>query len=267
MQGFPLATEPLGFLGVLIFIIIALLFFGVFIAVTFGPIALVIAAIVRAFRNSAATTSTRISSDGVSVTTSSSSEVVVTEGFGGSFGQAFGASLQRALGPQLGQAMGQMLAMAAAQHPVELQLAPLVMAIDAARRDGNMAPVRPFLTDRFASRFPSAYAGGQGGATTVLSHMALMNEGAAPGDHVVMRIDRGAAGGAHSEYWSFQRDTSAVPDGTPVVCPRCGAPTAGDHRGSCRFCGATFSTTAPALPQPTRWLLDDISSTPPALAA
>ena len=262
MHGFPLATDPLGFFGVLIFMIIALLLLGVFIVVTFGPIALVIAALVKAFRNSAATNSPGTNSSGMSITTSSGTRMVALDP-GSSFSQAFGASLQGALGPQLGQTLGKMLAMAAAQHPLELQLAPIVMAVEAARRDGNVASVRPFLTDRFASMFTA-----KGPAPVGIAHLALASKGAvASGDHVVIRIERGTTGSAASEYWSFQRDTSVVPDGTPVVCPQCGAPTAGDSAGACRFCGATFSTAAPALPEPVRWLLDDISGSPPAVAA
>lgn len=257
----------MGFLGVLIFFVVILLFFGVAIATTLGPIALVIAAIVKSFRNSAPTGSPGFKFPGTSFTTSSGERVIAVDP-ASTFGQAFGATLQQALGQQLGQKLGQMVAMAAAQHPLELQLAPIVVAVEAARRQGNAAPVRPFLTDRFAARFPPLHGVEQGGAPGAISHMELANQaGLASGDHVIIRIDRGSIGAVHSEYWSFLRDTSVVPDGTPIVCPRCGAPTAEDHSGSCRFCGATFSTAAPALPQPTRWLLDDIGGTPPALAA
>jgi hypothetical protein len=267
MYGLPLASDPMGFFGALIVIIVLLVFFGVFIAATFGPIALVIAAIVKSFRNSAPTGSPGFKFPGTSFTTSSGERVIAVDP-ASTFGQAFGATLQQALGQQLGQKLGQMVAMAAAQHPLELQLAPIVVAVEAARRQGNAAPVRPFLTDQFAARFPTLHGVEQGGGSGAISHMELANQaGLASGDHVVIRIDRGSSGAVHSEYWSFQRDASAVPDGTPVVCPKCGAPTAEDHSGTCRFCGATFSTAAPALPQPTRWLLDDISNVPPAVAA
>ena len=267
MYGLPLASDPMGFFGALIVIIVLLMFFGVFIATTFGPIALVIAAIVKSFRNSAPTGSPGFKFPGTSFTTSSGERVIAVDP-ASTFGQAFGATLQQALGQQLGQKLGQMVAMAAAQHPLELQLAPIVVAVEAARRQGNAAPVRPFLTDQFAARFPTLPGVEQGGGSGAISHMELANRTAvASGDHVVIRIDRGGTGAIHSEYWSFQRDASAVPEGTPVVCPQCGAPTAEDHSGTCRFCGATFSTTAPALPQPTRWLLDDISGTTPAIAA
>jgi 3D (Asp-Asp-Asp) domain-containing protein len=256
----------MGFFGALIIIIIVLLLFlAAFIASiasTLGPIALVIAAIVKSFRNSAPTGSPGLGSPGTTFTMSSGERVIAVDP-SSTFGQAFGATLQGALGQQLGQKLGQMVAMAAAQHPLELQLAPIVMAVEAARRDGNLASVRPFLTDRFAAMFTAA-----GPAPAGIAHLALASKGAvASGDHVVIRIERGTTGSAPSEYWSFQRDTSVVPDGTPVVCPQCGAPTAGDSAGACRFCGATFSTAAPALPEPVRWLLDDISGTPPALAA
>ena len=267
MYGLPLASDPMGFFGALIVIIVLLMFFGVFIATTFGPIALVIAAIVKLFRNSAPTGSPGFKFPGTSFTTPSGERVIAVDP-ASTLGQAFGATLQQALGQQLGQKLGQMVAMAAAQHPLELQLAPIVVAVEAARLQGNAAPVRPFLTDQFAARFPTLDGGEQGGGPGAISHIELANQaGLASGDHVVIRIDRGSSGAVHNEYWTFQRDLSAVPDGTPVVCPRCGAPTAEDHAGTCRFCGATFSTTAPALPQPTRWLLDDISGTPPALAA
>lgn len=261
MHAVSLATVPLGFFGALIVIIIALMFFGVAIAVTLGPIALVIAAIVRSLRNSAATNSPGTNAPGMSITMSSGTRVVALDP-ASSFGQAFSASLQRGLGGQLGQTVAQMMTLAAAQHPLELQLAPMVMAIEAARRQGDVVPVRPFLTDRFAARFTASAAAvaGQGG----LSHMVLGEDAVAHDGRVVIRVDRGTVG---AEYWSFQRDTSAVPDGTPIACPKCGAPTAGDRGGTCRFCGATFSTTLPALPAPTRWLLDDIAATPPAIAA
>ena len=263
MDALPLASDPTGLIGVLIFIVVILLFFAVSIATTLGPIALVIAAIVKSFRNSAPTGSPGFGSPGTSFTVSSERLIAVNPA--SPMAQAFGATLQQALGQQLGQQLGQMVAMAAAQHPLELQLAPIVMAVEAARSQGNVAPVRPFLTDQFAARFPSQ--AGQGGVLGAISHMELAKkDGAASGDHLVLRIERGSIA-VRSEYWSFERDTSAVPDGTPIVCPKCGAPTAEDHAGTCRFCGATFSTAAPALPQPTRWLLDDISATPPALAA
>jgi hypothetical protein len=253
----------MGLIGVLLFIVVILLVFAISIASTLGPIALVIAAIVKSFRNLSPPNSPGFGLPGPSFTVSSERLIVVSPT--SPMAQAFGATLQQALGLQLGQQLGQMVAMAAAQHPVELQLAPIVMAIEAARQQGNAVPVRPFLTDQFAARFPSQ--AGQGGVLGAISHMELAKKaGAAAGDHLVLRIDRGSIA-VRCEYWSFERDTSAVPDGTPVVCPKCGAPTAEDHSGTCRFCGATFSTAAPALPQPTRWLLDDISSTPPALAA
>lgn len=251
----PLASEPLGFFGALIVIIIGLLFLGVFVAATFGPIALVIAAIVKSLR----------SSTGVKITMSSGTRVVALDP-GQSFGQAFGASLQQGLGQQLGQSLAQIMAMAAAQHPLAVQLAPIVMAIDAARRQGEAAAVRALLTDRFAARFSASAAGAPGPA--MISHLTLAHEGTvAPGDHVVVRVDRAEGISGHSEYWSFQREATGAPNGTPTECPRCGAPTAGDHAGACRFCGATFSTITPVLPPPARWLLDDISDAPPALAA
>jgi hypothetical protein len=266
MLAVSLATEPLGFFGALIVIIIALMFFGVAIAVTLGPIALVIAAIVRALRNSAATNSAGThapgtNAPGMSITMSAGTRVVALDQVS-SFGQAFSASLQRGLGGQLGQTVAQMMALAAAQHPLELQLAPMVMAIEAARRQGDVAPVRPFLTDRFAARFTASAVPvvGQG----AISHMVLGDDAVDHDGRLVIRVDRGTAG---TEFWTFQRDTSAVPDGTPIACPKCGAPTAGDRGGTCRFCGAVFSTTAPVLPGPVRWLLDDISVAPPALAA
>ena len=267
MHGLPLASDPSTFSGALTVIIIGLLLIGVFLAATFGPIALVIAAIVRSLRSSTATTSPGTNPPAIDITMSAGTRVIALDP-GSSFAQAFGASLQRGLGGQLGQSLAQIMTMAAEQHPLELQLAPIVMAVEAARRQGNAAPVRQFLTDGFAARFPSLAGAGPGGSPAAIAHMALANEGAvATGDHVVIRIDRLAAGTTQSEYWSFQRDATAVPDGNPIVCPRCGAPTAGDRGGTCRFCGATFSTTVPALPQPVRWLLDDISATPPAIAA
>ena len=261
MQAVSLAAEPLGFFGALIVIIVALLFFGVAIAVTLGPIALVIAAIVKSLRNSAATNAPGAKAPGMSITMSSGTRVVALDP-ASSFGLAFSASLQRGLGGQLGQTLAQMMTLAAAQQPLEMQIAPMVLAIEAARRQGDMASVRSFLTERFAVRFTASAAAiaGQAG----LSHMVLANDAVAHDGRVVIRVDRGAVG---AEYWTFQRDASAVPEGTPIVCPRCGAPTAGDRGGTCRFCGATFSTALPALPAPTRWLLDDISATPPALAA
>jgi hypothetical protein len=261
MHALPLASDPSTWFGALMVIVIVLII-GASLANTFGPIALVIAGIVKAFRDSAVTDSPGTGSTGVSVRTSSGIRVVSLDP-GSSFGQALSAGLQRTLGGQLGQGLGQILAMAAQQYPVEVQLAPIVMAVEAARHQGSPTPVRQFLTDGFASRFPAASSAG-------IAHIELAKEGAVvSADHVLLRIDRGPGIATQHEYWSFHRDTSAVPDGTPVVCPRCGAPTAGDHGGTCRFCGATFSTAAPLLPQPTRWLLDDISSTPPppALAA
>jgi hypothetical protein len=247
--------------------IIALLFLGVFSAATFGPIALIIAAIVKSFRNSGATLSPGASGPGMSFTMSSGTRVIAVDP-GSPFAQAFGASLQRALGGQLGQTLAQMMTLAAAQQPLELQLAPIVMTIEAARLRGDAASVRPFLTDQFAARLPFSSGGWQGGGAAAISHMTVPNEDRmANGNHVVIEVFRGSPGPRPSEYWSFQRDVAAVPAGTPVTCPRCGAPTAGDSAGTCRFCGATFSTAAPALPQPTRWLLDAISATPPAIAA
>jgi len=260
VQAVSLAAEPLGFFGALIVIIVALLFFGVAIAVTLGPIALVIAAIVKSLRNSAATNAPGAKAPGMSITMSSGTRVVALDP-ATSFGQAFSASLQRGLGGQLGQTLAQMMTLAAAQQPLEVQMAPMVLAIEAARRQGDVASVRSFLTDRFAVRFTASAAAvaGQGS----LSHMVLEGDAVAHDGRVVIRLDRGSAG---TEYWTFQRE-AAVPAGTPVSCPRCGAPTAGDTAGTCRFCGVTLSTTPPALPSPTRWLLDDITATPPALAA
>ena len=59
--------------------IIALLFLGVFSAATFGPIALIIAAIVKSFRNSAVTLSPGASGPGMSFTISSGARVIAVD--------------------------------------------------------------------------------------------------------------------------------------------------------------------------------------------
>jgi hypothetical protein len=250
----PLASDPLGIFGGLIVIAIILMVFGVFTAGSFARLPLLIAEIVKSIRNSTVTPPGETGLPGIDVISPGTRVVAVDPG--SSFGQAFSASLQRSLGPQLGQALGQFVAMAAAQHPFELQLTPLVLAIEAARRQGDAAPVRPFLTDRFASTFSAAAPG-----LAAISHLALARDGAV-GDHVVIRIDRGTSVAIHTEYWSFQKAAPAAAAVTPEKCPQCGAPTAADYSGTCRFCGATISTMAPVLPQPTRWLLDDISNAP-----
>src|SRR5207302_9610719 len=125
-----LATEPLGFFGVLILIIVALLFLGVFIAVTFGPIALVIAAVVRSLRNSAASNSPGPIPTGMSITMSAGMREVALDP-ASSLGQAFTANLQRRLRGHLGQTVPHMMPLAAAQHPLEPQLAPMAMDTEA----------------------------------------------------------------------------------------------------------------------------------------
>ncbi len=142
----------MGSFGVLIFVVVILLFFAVSIATTLGPIALVIAAIVKSLRNSAPTGSPGFGSPGTSFTVSSERLIAVDPAC--PLAHAFGATLQQALGQQLGQELGQMVAMAVAQHPLELQLAPIVMAVEAARLKGTAGPVRPFLTDRSPLDFP-----------------------------------------------------------------------------------------------------------------
>jgi hypothetical protein len=256
----PLASGTLGILGALVVIVIILLVFGLSTAASLGPIIPVITAIVKSVRNSTTTDPNGSALPGIEVISPGTRVVAVDPG--SSFGQAFSASLQRSLGPQLGQTLGQFVAIAAAQHPLELQLAPLVLAIDAARRQGDATPVRPFLTDRFASTLTGPAPDLPG-----ISHLALAQGSAVAGDHVVIRIDRGTGVAAHTEYWAFQKATAAPPEGTPEKCPQCGAPTAGDYSGTCRFCGATLPIKEPVLPQATRWLLDDISSVPPAVAA
>jgi hypothetical protein len=259
MPVLPLASGFPGSMGVLIFFIIVLLVIGLSAAQTFGQIAMVLAAIAKLLRDSKVSNAAMtMSPPGITMPPVSESQVVVLPGLGG-FGQALGAGLQQSVGQQLGQQLGQMFAAAAAQHPLAFQVTPIVMVIEAARRQGDMARIRPFLTDRFAPRFPIATPAG-------IAHIALANADApAHGDQVVVRIDRNAGVTVHSEYWSFQKAPSVLP-GTPEKCPQCGAPTAGDDSGACRFCGAVFATPT-GLPQPTRWLLDDISNTPPALAA
>jgi len=256
----PLVSDISGLFGTLVVFGIILIVIGALNAASFVSALPAIAEILKSIRSSTTTNPNGTGAQGIDVISPGTKVVAIDPG--SSFAQAFGASFQRSLGPQLGQTLGQLAAMAAAQHPLELQLAPLVMAIELARRQGNVASVSQFLTDRFASSFTAAPPGSAG-----ISHMALASGSAVVGDHVVIRIDRGRAGATQTEYWSFQRDTSAVPEGTPTLCPQCGAPTAGDHSGTCRFCGATVSTAAPTLPQAARWLLDGISSTPPALAA
>jgi hypothetical protein len=256
----PLVSDISGLFGTLVVFGIILIVIGALNAASFVSALPAIAEILKSIRSSTTTNPNGTGVPGIDVISPGTRVVAIDPG--SSFAQAFGASFQRSLGPQLGQTLGQLAAMAAAQHPLELQLAPLVMAIELARRQGNVASVSQFLTDRFASSFTAAPPGSAG-----ISHMALASGSAVAGDHVVIRIDRSTGVAAHSEYWSFEKAAPTAPEGTPVVCPGCGAPTAGDNAGTCRFCGATFSTTAPALPQPTRWLLDDISGTPPALAA
>src|SRR5205823_9161789 len=89
-------------------------------------------------------------------------------------------------------------------QPLEVQMAPMVLAIEAARRQDDVASVRSFLTDRFAVRFTASAAAvaGQGG----LSHMVLADDAVAHDGRVVIRLDRGSAG---TEYWTFHRDAPA----------------------------------------------------------
>jgi hypothetical protein len=93
------------------------------------------------------------------------------------------------------------------------------------------------------------------------------DEKAAHADQAVIRVTRANGLAIHDEYWNFVRDAAAAPEGTPTQCPRCAAPTAGNQSGACRFCGFSFFTSAPVLPAPARWLLDDITNSPSALAA
>jgi hypothetical protein len=256
----PLVSDISGLFGTLVVFGIILVVVGVLNAASFVSALPAIAEIVKAIRSSSTTNANGAGVPGIDVISPGARVVAVDPE--SSFGQAFAASLQRNLGPQLGETLGQLAAMAAAQHPLELQLAPLVLTIEAARRRGDAAPVRAFLTDRFASTFIAAAPDLAG-----IAHLGLAQGNAATGDRVVVRIDRGAGMNSRREYWTFQKAASAAPEGTPAKCPQCGAPTAGDYSGTCRFCGASISTAAPVLPKPTRWLLDDISGAPPALAA
>ncbi|MDQ6712894.1 MAG: hypothetical protein M3Z28_06845 [Candidatus Dormibacteraeota bacterium] len=116
MYGLPLTSDPMGFFGALIVIIVLLAVFGVFIFLTLGPIALVIAAIVKSFQNSAAIGSPKFKSSGTSFTMSSGERVIAVDP-ASPIGQAFGATLQQALGQQLGQKLGQMVALLSPDPP------------------------------------------------------------------------------------------------------------------------------------------------------
>ena len=63
-----------------------------------------------------------------------------------------------------------------------------------------------------------------------------------------------------TEYWIFV--AAGAPPLLPPQCPSCGAPTTGVTANVCPYCKTTLWQPAPDAP--SYWLVDDVSSTPPA---
>jgi len=151
-----------------------------------------------------------------------------------------------------------------------LMVVPLTTIMTAAqlnRQPGNVLIHAQYLTSRLAASWDSV--------PRLPSGMFIMTEfHARPlpptpvGEQLLVwfkgRINIGAP---FTEYWRFV--TSAPLANLPATCPGCGAPTSGSTAtGVCAYCQSVLvSQTAESSGKPATWLVDDISSTPPAAAA
>lgn len=213
---------------------------------------------------------------GVSIVTSilkglgtASSGLAALKGLAG-VGQTLAARSAGAAEPLAGPVdlVGDNLAFGIMTNPVIIQLMTIMGGVQRGRQPGSTQVPTQFLTQRLAAAWGSGLLALPSGMFQIIELHARPQTPTPVGERMLVwfkaRINIGAP---FTEYWTFV--TTAPLTSLPARCPSCGAPTAGSATtGICRYC-QTVLVTSPVANSgaPPKWLVDEISLTPPAAAA
>jgi hypothetical protein len=157
--------------------------------------------------------------------------------------------------------VGQGLATAVLTDPLMIKVWAMIGMIQLAREGGGKAAPHQYVTDRLAARWGDSSLQRPPGLFSVTElHARPMTPGPAGDRMLVWFKGRLNAGATYAEYWTF---VSVGPAPVlPPQCPSCGAPTSGTTSYVCAYCNTTL--WQPPADAPSYWMVDDISSVPPA---
>lgn len=183
-------------------------------------------------------------------------------------GQALGARTSGAAQTLAGPVdlVGANMAAGILTNPALMQVSAIIGALQMCRQSGQV-PAQ-YVTPRLAASWASGVRVMPSGFFSMVELHARPLTPTPVGARMLVWFTGRIVGGApFTEYWSFI--TSAPLASFPVHCPTCGAPTAGStSTGVCSYCHGLVLPNAPADgASQAAWLLDEIGTTPPAIAA
>jgi hypothetical protein len=151
-------------------------------------------------------------------------------------------------------------------NPLIAQIAAVIGVIQLARVAGGSDAARQLVSERLARGWGGVRKLPLGQCAITELHARPLASGSAADRMLVWFTARIELGAPFTEYWTFV-STAAMP-GLPATCPNCGAPTTGSTSGVCAYCHLALSEASRSRPEtPTLWVVDDITTTPPASAA
>jgi hypothetical protein len=161
---------------------------------------------------------------------------------------------------------GSKLRAAVRANPLIGQIAAVIGVIQLARVAGATGAPRPLVSDRLAGAWSDVPRLPLGQCAITELHARPLASGPAADQILVWFTARIGLGKPFAEYWTFV--STAATASLPATCPNCGASTAGTTSGVCAFCHAALrQAPGPTAGAPAIWVVDDISTTPPAAAA
>jgi hypothetical protein len=161
---------------------------------------------------------------------------------------------------------GSSLRAAIVRDPLIAQIAAVIGVIQLARVVGGSDAPRQLVSQRLAGAWGGMRKLPLGQCAISELHARPLSSGSGADRMLVWFTARIELGASFTEYWTFV-STAAMP-GLPATCPNCGAPTTGSTSGVCAYCHLALSEASRSRPEtPTLWVVDDITTTPPASAA
>jgi hypothetical protein len=161
---------------------------------------------------------------------------------------------------------GPSLRAAIVRNPLIGQIAEVIGVIQLARVVGGSAAPRQLVSQRLAETWGGMSKLPLGQCAISELHARPLLSGSGADRMLVWFAARIGLGTPFTEYWTFV--STAVMPGLPAKCPNCGAPTTGSTSGVCAYCHLALSQASRSTPEtPALWVVDDITTTPPASAA
>jgi hypothetical protein len=161
---------------------------------------------------------------------------------------------------------GPSLRAAIVRNPLIAQIAEVIGVIQLARVAGGSNAPRQLVSQRLAETWAGMRKLPLGQCAITELHARPLLSGSGADRMLVWFAARIGLGTSFIEYWTFV-STAAMPS-LPATCPNCGAPTTGSVSGVCAYCHRALSEAPRSTPEtPALWVVDDITTTPPASAA